>query len=132
MEVDWGGKIEPNHTTSECMLYEVDWELMIQLSLLYLNHIDDDGEPKDFFTQGLWGGLPQRTSSTPLLEYLGFSTSSQSRNIEVHALFLILNTLEEGTIYLLNGTLGRNLDTFNQHHGRFQPLWKFQSKTCGC
>ena len=24
MEVDWGGKIEPNHTTSECVLSEVD------------------------------------------------------------------------------------------------------------
>ena len=29
-----------------------------------------DAKPKNFFTQGLWGGLPQRTSSTPLMEYL--------------------------------------------------------------
>ena len=33
-------------------------------------HIDHDAKPKDFFTPGLWGGLPQRTSSTPLMEYL--------------------------------------------------------------
>ena len=33
-------------------------------------HIDHDAKPKDFFTQGLWGGLPQRISSTPLMEYL--------------------------------------------------------------
>ena len=25
MEVDWEGKIKPNHTTSESMLFEVDW-----------------------------------------------------------------------------------------------------------
>ena len=44
------------------------WEPMIQL--LYLVHIDHDAKPKDFFTQGLWGGLPQRASSTSLMEYL--------------------------------------------------------------
>ena len=36
-------------------------------------HIDHDAKPKDLFTQGLWGGLPQRTSSTPLMEYLKHS-----------------------------------------------------------
>ena len=29
MQAAWGGKLEPNHTTSECLLSEVDWELMI-------------------------------------------------------------------------------------------------------
>ena len=24
-EVDWGGNIDPNYTSSECMLMEVDW-----------------------------------------------------------------------------------------------------------
>ena len=33
-------------------------------------HIDHGAMPKDFLTQGLWGGLPQRTCSTPLSEYL--------------------------------------------------------------
>ena len=37
---------------------------------LYLKHIDHDGEPKDFFTQGQWGELPQRKYSTPCMEYL--------------------------------------------------------------
>ena len=45
-------------------------ELMIQVSFFILVCIDHDAKPKDFFTQGLWGGLPQRTSSTPLMEYL--------------------------------------------------------------
>ena len=40
---------------------------------LYLVHIDHDAKPKDFFTQGLWGGLPQRTSSTSFMEYLKYS-----------------------------------------------------------
>ena len=34
---------------------------------LFLVNIDYDAKPKDFFTQELWGGLPQRTSSTPLI-----------------------------------------------------------------
>ena len=33
-------------------------------------HIDHDAKPKDLFTQGLWGGLLQRTSSTHLMKYL--------------------------------------------------------------
>ena len=33
-------------------------------------YIDHDAKPKDFFNQGLWGVLPQRTSSTPRMEYL--------------------------------------------------------------
>ena len=52
------------------MLSEVDWGAHDSTFFLYLVHIDHDAKPKDFFTQGLWGGLPQRTSSTPLMEYL--------------------------------------------------------------
>ena len=52
------------------MLSEVDWGACDSSFFLYLVHIDHDAKPKDFFTQGLWGGLPQRTSSTPLMEYL--------------------------------------------------------------
>ena len=33
-------------------------------------YIDHGAKPKDFLTQGLWGGKPQTTSSTPLMEYL--------------------------------------------------------------
>ena len=53
-----------------CILSEVDWGAHDSSLFLYLVHIDHDPKPKDFFTQGLWGGLPQRTSSTPLMEYL--------------------------------------------------------------
>ena len=39
----------------------------------------------------------------------GCSTPSQPRDIEVHTLFLTLNSMKVATIYLLNGILGRNL-----------------------
>ena len=59
------------------------------------------------------GGLPQITSSTPLMEYLkdsfdtgqiedGFPTPNPSRDMEVHIFFLILNNMKVATIYLLN------------------------------
>ena len=35
MEVDWGGKIKPNYTSSECMLMQVDWG-----GKLSVNHIN--------------------------------------------------------------------------------------------
>ena len=54
----------------EFMLPEVDWGVHDSTFFLYLVHIDHDTKPKDFFTQGLWGGLPQRTPSTHLMEYL--------------------------------------------------------------
>ena len=137
MEVDWGGNIDPNYSSSGCMLMQVDfrvnhinecmpsevdwgahethqnghsitkvdWGAHDSSLFLYLVHIDHDAKPKDFFTQGLWGGLPQRTSSTPLMEYLkesldtgqiedGFPNSNQSRGTEVHTLFLILNNMK--------------------------------------
>ena len=126
MKVDWGGKIEANHTngcmlcevdwgahethTSGFMVSEVDWEAHHSSFFLYLEHIDHDGEPKNFFSKGLWGGLPQTRVSTHLMEYMKDSmdtgqmkmelpTPNQSRDTEVHILFLTLNTLE-----LLNGT----------------------------
>ena len=51
MEVDWGGKVKANHA-SECMLLEVDfWGAHDSSFLLYLEHIDLEEGPKDFFTQ---------------------------------------------------------------------------------
>ena len=126
MEVDWGGNIDPNYTTSGYLLMQVDWGGKLRVNdineyipsevdwgahetyqnghsitkvdwedydltlypmdgcipsqvdwgahdsslFLYLVHIEHDAKPKDFFPQGLWGGLPQRRSSTPLMEYL--------------------------------------------------------------
>ena len=53
-----------------CMLSEVDWRVHDSGFFLYLVHIDHDENPWDFFTLGLWGGLPQRTLSIPFMEYL--------------------------------------------------------------
>ena len=76
---------------------------------LYLVHIDHDAKPKDFFPQQLWGGLPQRTSSSPLMEYL--KDSFDTGQIEDGSSYSHpdLNTMKVATIYLLNGILGRNL-----------------------
>ena len=52
------------------MLPEVDWGAHNSSFFIYLENISHDGDPKSFFTQGLRVGLPQRTSSTPLMEYL--------------------------------------------------------------
>ena len=63
-EIDW----ETHKTnTSGCMLAEVDWGAHDSTFSPSLVH---DGELTDFFTQGLWGGLPQRKFSTHLREYL--------------------------------------------------------------
>ena len=128
-EVDWGA--HETHT-SICILSEVDWGAHFSFTC-----IDYDGEPKDFFPQALWGGLPQRKVSTHLMEYLKDSLHiGQTEdgffnfNIEVHILLLTLNTLEVVIIYLLNGKLGRTLGTSNQHHGRCQASRKIQSKAC--
>ena len=86
MEVDWGGKLRVNHM-HECMpsevhwgdhdpslnpmdeysISEVDWRAHDSSYFLYLVYIDLGAKPKDFFTQELWGGLPQSTSSNPLI-----------------------------------------------------------------
>ena len=75
-EVDWGGKHPINsvvdwqrHETYPTghNISEVDWGALHDSSFfLFLVNIDYDAKPKDFFTQELWGGLPERTSSTTL------------------------------------------------------------------
>ena len=75
-EVDWGGKHPINfvvdwqrHETYPTghNIPEVDWgALHDSIFFLFLANIDYDSKPKDFFTQELWGGLPERTSSTTL------------------------------------------------------------------
>ena len=43
----------------------MDWGALHDSSFfLFLVNIDYDAKPKDFFTQELWRGLPERTSST--------------------------------------------------------------------
>ena len=66
MEVDWGEKIKANHTSGFMLsevdwgAHEVDWGPHDSSFFLCLEHIHHDGEPKDLFTQGQWGGLPQK------------------------------------------------------------------------
>ena len=69
-KVDWGGHDPSPYPMDGCILSEVDWGAQDSSFFLYLVHIDHDARPKDFFTQGLWGGLLEGTSSTPLMEYL--------------------------------------------------------------
>ena len=91
-EVDWGDKLKLNYTISGYMLKEVDWgdksncpscgcpmanwheSLLSEVDwgahhssvFLFLVNIDYDAKSQDFFTQGIWGGLAVRTSSTTL------------------------------------------------------------------
>ena len=74
-KVDWGDHDPSLYPMDGCMLSEVDWGAHDSSIVLYLVHIDHDAKPKDFFTQGLWGGLQQRTSSTPFMEYLKYWTN---------------------------------------------------------
>ena len=69
-KLDWGDH-DPCHDPMDgFMLFEADWGVHDSSFFLCLVHIDHDAKSKDFFTQGLWGGLLQRTPSTPLMEYL--------------------------------------------------------------
>ena len=75
-EVDWGGK-HPINSVIDWQRHEayptghniseVVWGAHHDSSFfLFLVNIDYDAKPKDYFTQGIWGGLPDRTSSTTL------------------------------------------------------------------
>ena len=125
-KVDWGGHDPSLYSMDGCMLSEVDWGAHDSSFFLYLVHIDYDAKPKEFFTQGLWRGLPQRTSSTPLIQdfsildklRMDVPTPNESRDIEVHTLFLTLNTMKVAIIYLLNGILGRTFATSTLQEGK--------------
>ena len=68
-KVDWGGHDPALYPLDGCVLSEVDWGAHDSSFFVYLVHIDHDAKPH-LFTKGLWGGLPKRTSSTPLMGYL--------------------------------------------------------------
>ena len=71
-EVDWGDKSNftscgcPMANWHESLLSEVDWGAHHSSDVLFLVNIDYDAKSQDFFTQGIWGGLAVRTSSTTL------------------------------------------------------------------
>ena len=71
----------PNHM-NEFLLSEVDWGVHDSSFFLFLVNLDYDAMPKDFFPQELWGGLPHRTSSTPLLESCGREVGTSSGTSE--------------------------------------------------
>ena len=76
-KVDWGSHDPSLYSMNGCMLSEVDWRahdsslnhingfLLSEADwgahdlrfLLYLKYIDHDGNPNDFFIQGLWEKL---------------------------------------------------------------------------
>ena len=66
-EVNWGDHDSSSNHMNEFLLSGVDWGVHDSSFFLFLVNIDYDAKPKEFFTQELWGGLPQRTSSTPLI-----------------------------------------------------------------
>ena len=66
-EVDWGRNLKLNYTSTGHNISDVDWGALHDSSFfLFLVNIDYDAKPQDFFTQGIWGVLPDRTSSTTL------------------------------------------------------------------
>ena len=66
-EVDWGDHDPSTNNMNKLMLSEVDWGALHDSSFfLFLVNIDYDAKPKYFYTQELWGGLPEWTSSTTL------------------------------------------------------------------
>ena len=58
---------------NEFLFSEVDWGAQDSSFFLFLVSIDYDGKPMELFTQGLWGRLQQRMSSTPLIGYMNDS-----------------------------------------------------------
>ena len=66
-EVDWGEHDPSINNMNEILLSVVDWGALHDSSFfLFLVNIDYDAKPKDFFSQELWGGLSERTTSTTL------------------------------------------------------------------
>ena len=149
-EVDWGGKHPINFVVDWLRhepyptghnISEVDWRALHDSSFfLFLVNIDYDAKPKDFFTQELWGGLPERTSSTTL------RSLNHIEGKLVHDLELqkgpshldhswtnrgtpnphYVHNMKVVTTYLTNGILGRNLCSLNSS-GQLYQLRSFTS-----
>ena len=137
MQVDWGGKLRVNHIMNVCPLRLIGelmkpikmdtasvGEVMIQVFTLWIDacSLKLIGEPmiqSSSFTLCTLIMMQSQRISLPKdcgedyhkLDKLKmhFPTPNQSRDIEVHNLFLTWNTMKVATIYLLNGILGRNI-----------------------
>ena len=107
---------------------EEDWGALHDSSFfLFLVNIDYDAKPKYFYTQELWGGLPERTSSITLrslnhvegkwVHHLELQTDpsclEHQWTIRETPHLHHLHNMKVVTTYLTNGTLGRNLCSLN-------------------
>ena len=125
----------------------MDWGALHDSSfLLFLVNIDYDVKPKDFFTQEIWGGLPERTPSITLrslnhvegklVHHLELQKGPSFRRVQA---FWITSWTNRGTphlhhvhnmkvvaTYLTNQPLGRNLCSLNSP-GKLQQLKSFTS-----
>ena len=137
-EVDWGDHDPSTNNMNEILLSEMDWGVLHDSSFfLFLVNIDYDAKPKDFFTQELWGGLPERASSTTLRS-LNHVEGKLVHNLELQRGRSCLDhhggtphlhhvhNMKVVTTYLTNGILGRNLCSLNSS-GKLQQLNSFTS-----
>ena len=72
-EVDWGGHGSRSNHMTEFSLSEVDWGAHDSSFFLFLVNIDYDAKPMEFFTQGLWGELLHKMSSTSFIGHMTHS-----------------------------------------------------------
>ena len=159
-----------NNTSSGFMLKEVDWEVKHPINskvdwqshetyptghnisevdsgalhdssfFIFLVNIAYDAKPKDFFTQELWRGLPERTSPTTLRSLIHVEGNGyiiwNFRRIQASWITSCTNrgtphlhhvhNMKVVTSYLTNGILGRNLCSLNSS-GKLQELRSFTS-----
>ena len=157
MEVDWGEKHPINsvvdwqrHETYPTghNISEVDLGALHDSSFfLFFVNIDYDAKPKDFFTQELWGGLSERTTSTTLRS-LNHVEGKLVHHLELqkdpsrldHQLDQQRDPTssphpqnESSYTYITNGTLGRNLCSLNSsgklQHPRLFTSYEFNLNT---
>ena len=149
-EVDWGGKHPMNSVVdwerhgpypTEHTISEVDWGALHDSSFfLFLVNIDYDAKPKDFLTQQLWGGLPERTSSITLrslnhikgngyiiwkfrrVQVIWITSWTHRGTPHLH----YVHNMKVVTTYLTNGILGRNHCSLNSS-GQLYQLRSFTS-----
>ena len=57
--IHWGDHDSSLNTMDKYSISKVDWGVHDSSYFLHLVHVDLDANPKDFFTQELWGGLSQ-------------------------------------------------------------------------
>ena len=135
-EVDWGRNLKLNYTSTGHNISEVDWGALHDSSFfLFLVNIDYDAKPQDFFTQGIWGVLPDRTSTT-ILRSMNHVEGKLVHHLEIQKgpswnnrgtpPFHYVHNMKVVTTYLTNGILGRKLCSLNSS-GKLQHPRSFTS-----